>query len=104
MENQPVFVGSLWWRDCDPILTVVGCDRERVEKELDRLAAEELEEAVDQEAVNAQADIDSEDEANIRANLEGELMTGGVFAESLDSLGLEAENLRELETDGLTVY
>ena len=105
MESRTLYVETLFWRNCDPFLSVAGFDHKTVKARASELAKDELDEAVDQELVNADDDTN---EADVRDNLETELCSSGVnqftYPTDAESLGLDSEHLQELEQDGITVY
>ena len=104
MDGRVLFVGSLYWRDCDPLLSVAGFNETAVSDKLAELAKEELEEAVDRDMIDAE---DGTDESDIRANLENELFYGAsefAYPADVDTLGIDAEHKEELSRDGLTIF
>jgi hypothetical protein len=104
-ETRVLYVGSLFWRDCDPILSVAGFDHNAVSHKLAELAKDELDEAVDADMSGAE---DGTDAGDVRDNLETELCSTGVnqfaYPADLETLGIDAEHRAELDADGLTVY
>ena len=107
MENRTLYVVTLFWRDCDPFISVVGFDSSAVNTKAQELAKDEIERAIDDEiAAEAEDGNITEDEA--RANLESDLCSTGLnqftYPADLDTLGIDAEHVTELEQDGITVY
>lgn len=83
-----VFVGSLWYADCDPFATIVAESREQAQNILDDLAL------VSVRILNV-------DQMSRRAiTYDDTILTGGIFAESLDSLQLSDNDLESLKRDG----
>jgi len=104
-ETRVLYVGSLYWRDCDSILSVAGFDHNAVSHKLAELAEDELEEAVDADMIGAE---DGTDAGDVRDNLETELCSTGVnqfaYPADLDTLGIDAEHAEELTRDQITIY
>ncbi len=96
-EQRTVYVGSLWHQNCDPFMSVVGFDANKVEAKLEELAQEEFNRCTDQDAAG---DLVFEDD----------IMGGGVFPEPLfrlvdfieDSNRLD-EYMADLESDGIAI-
>jgi hypothetical protein len=93
------------WRDCDPLISVAGFDFHTVDAKACELAREELDRAVEDDLTGSDG---SESESEIRDRLESDLCSTGVnrfaYPTDLEDLGIDAEHVHELETQGLTVY
>ena len=99
MTHNKIYVASVWWRDNDVLYSVAGWDSANVSRLVNKLMIETIE--------NAVQDDDSDlPESEIRANLDGDLCFSGIqeFEWPQTSLGIPAENVAELESDGITVY
>lgn len=100
-----VYVETIFWKNCDPLLTVAGFDRAAVIEEARKLADDELEDAVDNEIVLADdpcnADVDA-----IRDNLDSDLCSTGCsefrYEDAIRDI-LDAEHIAELDSEGLTI-
>ncbi len=102
--EKTLYVVTLFWRDCDPFLSVAGFDSNRVQSKADELADDEIETAVD----DAMSIEESESDESVRQNLESDLCSTGVnqfiYPADVKTLGLDAEQVQELEQDGITIY
>ena len=107
MENRTLYVVTLFWRDSDPFISVAGFDQTSVKSKADELADEELNSAVDDNILSAD-NPETIDESDVRSNLESDLCSTGLnqftYPADLDTLGIDAEHVTELEQDGITVY
>lgn len=107
MESRTLYVVTLNWRDCDPLISVVGFEFSSVDAKAVELAKEELDRAVDDEITGSDNPEDA-NESDIRERLESDLCSTGVcrfrFPEDVEDLGLDAEHVQELEEHQITVY
>lgn len=105
--EKTLYVVTLFWRDCDPFISVAGFDQKTVKAKSDELADEELERATE-DNLEASDNSESIDESDVRSNLESELCSTGVnsftYPADVQMLGIDAEHVQELESDGITVY
>jgi len=74
-----VYVASVWWRDSDPFVTVVGTTIKKVEAKVKRIMKEEAAEA-----------RDSGTHKSINAALD-DLAWSGVHSDSLESITIASE-------------
>jgi hypothetical protein len=105
--EKTLYVVSLFWRNCDPFLSVAGFDQKTVKSKADELANEELDRATE-ENLEASDNPEAIDESDVRSNLESDLCSTGVnrfeYPADVETLGLDPEHVHELEQDGITVY
>ena len=87
--RRPVYVCAAWWRDCEAFAGVVALTVED--------AQARLSESIDEEYSVAR--MDAYDEANMVFS-ESDLCWSGVSSESLSSLHLNADQMRDLRVDG----
>lgn len=84
---QTVYVGSLWYSDCDPFATIVATDYATAKALLAQESEDEAERTADDDGLGEDSTY-------------SDIMTGGVFAESLDTLNLSESELADLSVDG----
>jgi hypothetical protein len=104
--TKTLYVETIFWRECDALLSVAGYDRKQVKDKADALAEEEIALAVEQE-IESCANPEEVDAEEIQTRLTSGFCSTGIHPFSsteIDSLGIPKENLAELESDGITVY
>lgn len=86
-----VWATSLYWRDCDPFISVIGFNRVKVERRAQEIATQEI--------------ADAQDGLEDGEYLQDVLCGGKAFQYSVSDFIPETdlEHLRELAEDGLTV-
>jgi len=104
-SQKTVYVETIFWRNCDPLLTVAGFDRAAVIEQARKLADDEIENAIDDEIAAESEDGDiTEDEA--RDNLASDLCSTGLheftYTDVVRNI-LDAEHVHELDTEGITI-
>lgn len=105
MTHTKIYVASVWWRDNDVMYSVAGWDKDEVRRMAEHQMANTLNDAIEDE-IGAMDEPESADEDFIRHTLAQDLCWSGVseFNWPSSSLGIPAENIAELEQEGITVY
>lgn len=96
-EASTVYVGALWHYNCDPFIRVMAVSRERAQSALDAAAESEaqwMHDGADEE------DCDAPDAKSDDCHCGDDIMTGGIFPETLAAFPLTEEEYRDLSRDG----
>ena len=97
-KTETFWVGSLWHQYNDPFVTVIATTQEAAQAKLDELENDEFELMKDQAAWSEE---DPEE-------VESDIMTGGLFPESLEDVQqmiemTDSTKVHDLEEDGIAV-
>lgn len=84
-EDTEVWIGSLWHRDCDPFVTVIGLQHDDVQRALRREKQEEIERIL-YEDCDETCDQDCEEHMP-------DIMSGAIFLERLGDITLRVDDI-----------
>jgi len=92
-DGRIIWAASVWWRGCDPLCSVLGYDKQRVEQEAQRIIEEEARCAVQEQAAE-----------NMDSALGSLCWTGVINIVDVEhAFMLDDMQMRELEDEELVV-